>query len=87
MAIFKWPGWIWLAHTAENSATVFAATLAGALGAATNHHLEAIDWPHALSQAAYESLFVFLVAVASLKVGNGTASLNTFVVARRGDPR
>lgn len=80
MAIFKWPGWIWLAHTAENSAVVFAATLASVMTTAARHELGAIDWPHALSQAAFESLFVALVAVGSLKVGNGTASLNPNVV-------
>lgn len=86
MAInWKWPGWTWLANTAEFAGVAFAAALLAAWQDAPQHDLAAVDWGHALSHGGYEALGVVLYAVVGLKVRNRTASWLRSVVAKPRD--
>lgn len=82
---WKWPGWTWLANTAEFAGVAFAAALLAAWQDAPQHDLEAVDWGHALSHGGYEALGVILYAVVGLKVRNRTASWLRSVVAKPRD--
>ena len=83
---WKWPGWVWLENTSEDAVKAFCYVLFGAMMATQVHDMGGVDWPHALSQAAFASLAAIFGAVASLKIGggasNGTASFLPRVVAK-----
>lgn len=81
----NWPGWTWLAHTGENAAVAFCATLAAAFAGQGVTGISGINWPDALDIAAYAALGVILAAVIALRVKNGTASFNPNVVAKAAD--
>ena len=79
---WNWPGWTWLLHTAEIAGVAFAASLYAAWQASPSPDFLSIPWAQALSHGAYVAIGVVLYAIASLVVGNGTASFNPHVVAK-----
>ena len=77
------PGWVWLEHTGEEAARAFAYVLFGAMMAAQVHDMGGVNWPHAFSRAGFACLAAIFGSLASLKVGNGTASFLPRVVAAK----
>lgn len=80
---WAWPGWVWVEHTLEMCMVTAAATMWSVWQSAPQHDLGSIHWEHAFSQAGYAALGALLLSVVSLKIPNGTASLNPNVVAKK----
>jgi len=70
---------VWFEHTGELLAIGAAAGMVPPVSAAPTW--EAIPWEHVATSGLKGALVAVLVAVMSLKVHNGTASLNPRVIA------
>lgn len=75
---------VWVEHSAELLCIGTAAGMLPTVSAAPSW--EAIPWEHVLTSGLKGALVAGLVAVMSLKIKNGTASLNPRVVARPEPP-
>lgn len=80
---FNWrtPGIVWLEHAGENAAIAAATAGMSVLTGSATKTLQDVSWAAVLSSAGFAAVYALLLAVMSLRGGNGTASFLPRVVA------